>query len=454
MAGWDEVVDTGKTIKVHNGKILVEIPLKCVCVWDTPANIMSSLFIELGDCYTRTDGDDGDMLELWDGGVELTEEECESYTVRDLDSSDVMDMTGANDEVPKLAARTLTHAELEHRWQEQMGEQGFPFEADDDDGQMDNRPWRPHSADDLIAKYMGHEPEKSAGVKTKPSKRIRINPDDVLSLWQRAQTEQSPNKKEAMLKRVKELHAQLESSYRVNAKSVIKKLVEGQKTFVCIRPGRIETMEGEARSCEVAEGDVFTATEQLALGFVGTLKIQGQWSHQPGLSGKKTNPAPFNGSPKVLLRATHIDGPPSDFWATFTHSDEGAAPERKPLRGLPGANMDKGIPAQGVREDELGDKFLSAVDQARGAEFVIEGPQGYFAREGAGGTPRWVSNPDQAFKGTFQDCQTEVQIRGLAKLGGQIVALDQQRPRRVLGHDDNPHKRRRGNGFGPMGGAR
>ncbi len=422
------------------------------------------------------------MLELWDGGVELTEEECESYTVRDLDSSDVMDMTGANDEAPKLAARTLTHAELEHRWQEQMGEQGFPFEADDDDGQMDNRPWRPHSADDLIAKYMGHEPEKSAGIKTKPSKRIRINPDDVLSLWQRAQTEQSPNKKEAMLKRVKELSAQLESSYRVNAKSVIKKLVEGdcncgaqdgpehrphsdkcavykkdkkegkkkksyqqrylesQQTFVAIRGGRIETLSGEARSAEVAEGDVLTVTKPHKLGFEGTLKIKGQFSHQPGLSGRKTDPTPFSGSPTVLLRHEQIakdhDYPASDFWATFTASDEGtppAPPERKPLT---------------VESDELGDRFLAAVDNARAdIEFVIEGPQGYFAREGAGGTPRWVDNPDQAFKGSFKDCQTEVQIRGLAKLGGQIVELDQQRHAPKL----RPYSRRRGNGFGPMG---
>jgi hypothetical protein len=94
--------------------------------------------------------------------------------------------------------------------------------------------------------------------------------------------------------------------------------VDVGKKFVCTKEGVIETLTGEARSADVKVGDVFTVIRKhsTGLGYEGTLSIKGLWSHEPGLSGRKTDPTPRGYKFTVLLRNENIKGD-SDFFAQF-----------------------------------------------------------------------------------------------------------------------------------------
>jgi hypothetical protein len=91
--------------------------------------------------------------------------------------------------------------------------------------------------------------------------------------------------------------------------------IEGKK-YICTKEGVIETLTGEARSAEVQVGDVFTVIEKHNLGYEGGLTIKGQWSHQPGFSGRETDPTPRSYKFTCLLRSDNINGS-DDFFAQF-----------------------------------------------------------------------------------------------------------------------------------------
>lgn len=83
------------------------------------------------------------------------------------------------------------------------------------------------------------------------------------------------------------------------------------KKFVCIEPGLIEVLKGEARSADVKDGDVFVVERETPNFYEGQLEIKGSFSHQSGLSGKKTDPTPFKAQDKDIifgLRKKNIDG--------------------------------------------------------------------------------------------------------------------------------------------------
>jgi hypothetical protein len=111
-----------------------------------------------------------------------------------------------------------------------------------------------------------------------------------------------------------------------NTRAFLAKLVEAEspEEFMCLHPGTMETMEGEARSVEVKAGDKFVATGKIAAGLTGRLLVDRvtRFSHQPGLSGKRTNPAPIRAEqlPPVLLRTSNIgtEPDPRGFWAVFS----------------------------------------------------------------------------------------------------------------------------------------
>ena len=89
------------------------------------------------------------------------------------------------------------------------------------------------------------------------------------------------------------------------------------KKFECIKEGVIEIIVGaSARSAEVRKGDVFVVTAKHRLGYEGGLVTKSLWSHQPGLSGQKTDPAPRDYKFICLLRNDNINGN-DDFFAQF-----------------------------------------------------------------------------------------------------------------------------------------
>ncbi len=102
--------------------------------------------------------------------------------------------------------------------------------------------------------------------------------------------------------------------------------------WVCVSSGHIETMSGEARSAEVRKGDIFVKTSDHRLGHIGKLQIGSGmgWSHQPGLSGKKTDPMPTLQGFDVLLRDENVGEPAEEgsrdaFWAKFQKADSDPA---------------------------------------------------------------------------------------------------------------------------------
>jgi hypothetical protein len=69
-----------------------------------------------------------------------------------------------------------------------------------------------------------------------------------------------------------------------------------EKLFTCTQDGVVEILSGhEARSADVKAGDVFIAKAESKLGYEGTLRTKGTWSHRSGLSGKKTDQTPIRG---------------------------------------------------------------------------------------------------------------------------------------------------------------
>jgi hypothetical protein len=120
------------------------------------------------------------------------------------------------------------------------------------------------------------------------------------------------------------LKIRLQKFMKKDANMNIKKIAaeilaqEESKKFVCTKEGVIETLTGDARSADVKVGDVFTVIKKhsTGLGYEGTLSIKGLWSHEPGLSGRTTDPTPRNYKFTVLLRNENIKGD-SDFFAQF-----------------------------------------------------------------------------------------------------------------------------------------
>lgn len=108
----------------------------------------------------------------------------------------------------------------------------------------------------------------------------------------------------------------IKENYSINENTDITPL-----KFECIQPGRIGISKGEARSAEVKLGDIFTATSEDKYHYFGDLQIKGKFSHQPGLSGKKTDPKPFTAKDIIFaLTKTNIDNPKykdNEFFAQF-----------------------------------------------------------------------------------------------------------------------------------------
>jgi hypothetical protein len=93
------------------------------------------------------------------------------------------------------------------------------------------------------------------------------------------------------------------------------------KTFVCNNKGLIEIYYGhEARSADVYDGDKFEAFSDEGSYYLGKLKINGKFYHEPGLSGKKIDSStPIKEMGIVfMLRKSNITNNEDDFWATFS----------------------------------------------------------------------------------------------------------------------------------------
>ena len=75
-----------------------------------------------------------------------------------------------------------------------------------------------------------------------------------------------------------------------------RKELKDELTFVATEDGIIEILKGEARSAEVKKGDIFIAKAETDGFYEGELKLSHGvgFSHQPGLSGKKTDTTPRN----------------------------------------------------------------------------------------------------------------------------------------------------------------
>jgi hypothetical protein len=91
------------------------------------------------------------------------------------------------------------------------------------------------------------------------------------------------------------------------------------QTLICVNPGRIEVVTGEARSADVEEGDVFTITDEDAHRYYGELKIKGDFVHHPGLSGKRPRPGFVDARTiEFAVQKNKIDVEPHSFWATWS----------------------------------------------------------------------------------------------------------------------------------------
>jgi hypothetical protein len=112
----------------------------------------------------------------------------------------------------------------------------------------------------------------------------------------------------------------------MNRMAVVKELVAVAKLLAargvlkCIDGGRVETMEGEARSADVKEGDLFTIQREDNHRYYGTLDIRGMgFRHDPGLSGRPTKPGVFDPRKMefAVMKEQVGEGARRGFWAVW-----------------------------------------------------------------------------------------------------------------------------------------
>lgn len=90
-------------------------------------------------------------------------------------------------------------------------------------------------------------------------------------------------------------------------------------TLICINDGTVQTTRGEARSAEIRKGDIIKVTRENDYFYFGTPQIKGQFRHDPGLSGRRTNNTPVNANDVevAISKKNSMTSDPHDFWATF-----------------------------------------------------------------------------------------------------------------------------------------
>lgn len=90
-------------------------------------------------------------------------------------------------------------------------------------------------------------------------------------------------------------------------------------TLICINDGTVQTTRGEVRSAEIRKGDIIKVTRENDYFYFGTPQIKGQFRHDPGLSGRRTNNTPVNANDVevAISKKNSMTSDPHDFWATF-----------------------------------------------------------------------------------------------------------------------------------------
>jgi hypothetical protein len=104
--------------------------------------------------------------------------------------------------------------------------------------------------------------------------------------------------------------------------------------LVCVNPGRLEVVVGEAMSADVESGDIFSITSEDNYRYYGKLKIKGFFKHDPGLSGKKQVSGLYDSHDiEFAVSKDKVDAEPSDFWATWKHVSNETITEREIVKG-------------------------------------------------------------------------------------------------------------------------
>jgi hypothetical protein len=108
-------------------------------------------------------------------------------------------------------------------------------------------------------------------------------------------------------------------SLKENMKKNLKEDTKVNLTYICINDGTVQTTRGEVRSAEIRKGDIIKVTRENDYFYFGTPQIKGQFRHDPGLSGRRTNNTPVNANDVevAISKKNSMTSDPHDFWATF-----------------------------------------------------------------------------------------------------------------------------------------
>jgi hypothetical protein len=94
------------------------------------------------------------------------------------------------------------------------------------------------------------------------------------------------------------------------------------KKLICLNDGRVEIVKGtDARSADVYAGDTFEVTLEDGYRYFGKLHINGTFSHEPGLSGKRFSSHQVSNPDSIVYavlkdKITNVPDP-QGFWATW-----------------------------------------------------------------------------------------------------------------------------------------